>query len=59
MAGPVNNAATREDGFIESSGRMMFASDRPYFPSVILYFGWNSEAFKHEFAKFGTFLEVI
>lgn len=54
----VEGTATREEGFVGSSGRMAFASDRPYFPSVILYFGWNEEGFKREFAKFGTFLEI-
>ncbi|MGL5059059.1 MAG: DNA N-6-adenine-methyltransferase [Microcoleus sp.] len=54
----VEGTATEEEGFIKSSGRVKFASDRPYFPSIILYFGWNSEGFREYFAKFGTFLEV-
>jgi hypothetical protein len=55
----VEGVATAEEGFLRSSGRMKFMGDRPYFPSVILYFGWNSGAFKDEFAKFGTFLEIL
>lgn len=51
--------ATEDEGFIKSSGRVKFMGDRPYFPSIILYFGWNSSGFKKEFAKFGTFLEVV
>ncbi|MGL5062343.1 MAG: DNA N-6-adenine-methyltransferase [Microcoleus sp.] len=54
----VEGTATGEEGFIKSSGRMRFTGDRPYFPSIVLYFGWNSEGFREHFAKFGTFLEV-
>ncbi|MGL5058760.1 MAG: DNA N-6-adenine-methyltransferase [Microcoleus sp.] len=55
----VEGTATEEEGFIKSSGRVKFAGDRPYFPSVSLYFGWDTEAFREHFSKFGTFLEVV
>lgn len=54
----VEGTATEEEGLIKTSGRVKFTGDRPYFPSVILYYGWNAEGFQKEFAKFGTFLEV-
>jgi hypothetical protein len=55
----VEGTATKEEGFLPSSGRIKFASDRPYFPSCILYFGKNVELFYVEFKKFGTFIEVL
>jgi hypothetical protein len=42
-----------EDG-MTSNGRIKFLGDRPFFPSVILYFGADSTRFFKYFSKFGT-----
>jgi hypothetical protein len=42
-----------EDG-MTSNGRIKFLGDRPFFPSVILYFGADSTRFFKCFSKFGT-----
>jgi hypothetical protein len=42
-----------EDG-MTSNGRIKFLGDRPFFPSVILYFGADSTRFFKNFSKFGT-----
>jgi hypothetical protein len=43
----------KEDG-MTGNGRIKFLGDRPFFPSVILYFGSNDIRFLSEFIKFGT-----
>jgi hypothetical protein len=39
---------------LTKNGRIKFLGDRPFFPSVILYFGWNQKRFFHNFSRFGT-----
>jgi len=39
---------------LTNNGRIKFLGDSPFFPSVILYFGWNQNAFCRNFARFGT-----
>lgn len=55
----VEGTAAPDEGFVKCSGRVKFMGDRPYFPSLILYWGWNVVGFYEHFRKFGTFIEVL
>lgn len=39
---------------LTTNGRIKFLGDRPFFPSVILYFGWNQKRFFRNFSRFGA-----
>jgi hypothetical protein len=45
--------STDIDG-LTNNGRIKFLGDRPFFPSLILYYGWNQDRFFENFTKFGT-----
>jgi DNA N-6-adenine-methyltransferase (Dam) len=48
------HACTDPENGMTSNGRIKFLGDRPFFPSVILYFGADSTWFFKYFSKFGT-----
>jgi hypothetical protein len=39
---------------LTNNGRIKFLGDRPFFPSVILYYGFGADRFFTNFTKFGT-----